>query len=419
MKLMRSPFRCKGESCEGEERSRKLSKEKIMGKNLVFIGGARTPFAKFGSSFRDLSAIDLGVLASVEAMKRAQIQTGDIGHVVFGNALQTSGDAVFLARHVGLKAGVPVPTPAVTVNRLCGSGFQAVVDGAKHLLLGEAEFVLVGGTESMSQAPHVVRGARWGLPLGKSKLEDTLWEALYDPLAGCNMAMTAENLADQYKISRQEADEFGLRSQQCARAAIESGKLSEEIVPVKIKDKVVSQDEHPRFETSMAALGKLPPYFKEGGTVTAGNASGICDGAAALIMTTEETAKSRKLPVLGRLLSWGYAGVEPKIMGIGPVDASKSALKKIGLSLDQMDRIEVNEAFASQYLAVERDLKLDRNKVNVNGGAVALGHPLGASGARLTLTILYELKRSKLQYGLATACIGGGQGMAVVVESAA
>jgi len=388
-----------------------------MEKKLVFVGGARTPFTKYGSFFKGLSATDLGVFASIEALKRSQVNPGDIGHVVFGNALQTSVDAIYLARHVGLRSGAPVPTPAVTVNRLCGSGFQAIVDGAKHLLLDEAEFVLVGGTESMSQAPHVIRGARWGLPLGKGKLEDLLWEALNDPLAGCNMALTAENLADLNKITRKECDEYALLSQQRAKAAIESGKLAEEIVPVKIKDKIVDRDEHPRFDATIEGLSQLPPYFKENGTVTAGNASGVCDGAAALVMTTEENAKNRKLPILGRLVSWGFAGVDPKIMGIGPVDSSKAALKKAGLTLEQMDRVEVNEAFAPQYLAVEKVLGLDRNKTNVNGGAISLGHPLGATGARLTLTILHELKRSKKHYGLATACIGGGQGMAVIVEA--
>jgi len=389
-----------------------------MEKSIVFVEGARTPFTKYGGAFKDISATDLAVFASKEAIKRSGIDPQTIGHVVFGNAVQTSADAIYLARHVGLKSGLPIGTPAVTVNRLCGSGFQAIIDGAKHLLLGEAEAVLVGGTESMSQAPHVIRGARWGIPLGKSpKLEDLLWEALIDPLAGCNMALTAENLADHYKITRQEADEFALRSQQNAKKAIESGALAEEIVPVKVKDKLIERDEHPRFETTLEALSKLPAYFKEGGTVTAGSASGVCDGAAALVMTTEGEAKARKLPILGRLVSWGFAGVDPKIMGIGPVFASQSALKKSGLTLEQIDRIEINEAFASQYLAVEKELKLDRSKVNLNGGAISLGHPLAASGARLTLTLLYELRRSKKRYGLASACIGGGQGLAVVVES--
>lgn len=389
-----------------------------MEKSIVFVGGARTPFGKYGGGLKDLSATDLAVHASGEAIRRAGIDPTAIGHVVFGNALQTGADAIYLARHVGLKSGLPVSTPAVTVNRLCASGFQAIVDGAKHLLLGEADAVLVGGTESMSQAPHVIRGARWGFPLGKSpKLEDLLWEALIDPMAGCVMAMTAENLADRYKITRNDADEFALRSQQNARKAIESGVMADEIVPVKIKEKTIERDEHPRFDTTIEALSKLPPYFKEGGTVTAGNASGVCDGAAALIMTTEEEAKKRNLPILGKLLSWGFAGVDPKIMGIGPVAASQSALKKAGLSIEQMDRVEINEAFASQYLAVEKELKLDRSKVNVNGGAISLGHPLGASGARLTLTLLYELRRSKKRYGLASACIGGGQGLSLVIQN--
>lgn len=387
-----------------------------MENTIVFVGGARTPFGKFGGAFKNLSATDLGIAASVEALKRSQVKPEEIEHVVFGNAVQTSPDAIYLARHVGLRSGIPQSTPAVTVNRLCGSGFQAIVDGAKHLLLKEADFVLAGGTESMSQAPHVLRGARWGLPLGQSaKLDDILWEALVDPLAGCAMAITAENLAEKYHITRENADEYALRSQQATQQAIESGKLTEEITPVKAEGKMITQDEHPRFGATLEALRKLPAVFKKNGTVTAGNASGICDGAAALVMTTEEIANKRKLPILGSLLSWGFAGVDPKIMGIGPVEASKSALQKAGLSLQQMDRIEVNEAFASQYLAVEKELSLDRNKVNVNGGAIAIGHPLGASGARLTLALLHELKRAGKKYGLGTACIGGGQGIAIIL----
>jgi acetyl-CoA acyltransferase 2 len=386
-------------------------------KNIVFISGARTPFGKFGSSLKNLSATDLAVEASKEALKRAGIAPEEIGHVVFGNALQTSADALYLARHVGLRAGLPQNVPAVTVNRLCGSGFQAVIDGAKHLLLGEARFVLVGGTESMSQAPHVIRGARWGLPLGKGKLEDALWEALYDPVAGCSMAITAENLAEKYGITRKQADIFAYESQMKAKQAIENNILAEEIVPLSLNGRIIKQDEHPRFDTTLEGLSQLPPYFKENGTVTAGNASGICDGAAALVMTTEEIAKERKLPILGKLKGWGFAGVDPKIMGIGPVYASRMALEKCRLTLEQMDLIEINEAFASQYLAVEKELGLNREIVNVNGGAISLGHPLGASGARLTLTLLYELRRSNKHFGLASACIGGGQGIAVILES--
>jgi acetyl-CoA acetyltransferase family protein len=388
-----------------------------MDKIIVFLDGARTPFGKFGGGLKDLSATDLGVLAAKEAVKRSKVDSGEFGHVVFGNALQTSSDAIYLARHVGLKSGLSVQTPAVTVNRLCGSGFQAVVDAAKLLMMEEALFVLAGGTESMSQAPHVIWGGRWGIPLGKGKLVDLLWDALYDPVAGCSMAITAENLAEKNKITREEADEFAFRSQQLAKSAIEQGKLKEEIVPVQAGKKWISQDEHPRFDTTLEGLGQLTPYFKNDGTVTAGNASGICDGAAALVLSTEETAKKKNLPILGKLLGWGYSGVDPKIMGIGPVEASRAALKKAGLSIQNLDLIEVNEAFAPQYLAVEKELGLQREKVNVNGGAIALGHPLAASGARITLTLLYELRRSRKKYGLGTACIGGGQGIAVIVES--
>jgi acetyl-CoA acetyltransferase family protein len=388
-----------------------------MDKKIVFLDGARTPFGKFGGGIKDLTAIELGAHAAKEAVKRSKVNPEEIGHVVFGNALQTSPDAIYLARHVGLRSELPLQTPAVTVNRLCGSGFQAIVDGAKHLLMDEAIFVLAGGTESMSQAPHVIWGARWGISLGKGKLVDLLWDALYDPVAGCSMAITAENLAEKYKITRKEADEFAFRSQQLAKSAIEKGKLKEEISPIQSGKKSISQDEHPRFDTTLEGLAQLNPYFKEGGTVTAGNASGICDGAAALVLSTEETARKRNLPILGKLLGWGYAGVDPKYMGIGPVEASKSALKKVNLSLKEIDLIEVNEAFSPQYLAVEKELGLNREKVNVNGGAIALGHPLGASGARLTLTLLYELRRSGKKYGLAAACIGGGQGITLIVES--
>lgn len=390
--------------------------------DIVFLSGVRTAFGSFGGSLKDLSAIELGTIAAKAAIEKAGVKPEDIGHVVFGNVLQTSSDAIYLARHIGLKSGVPVPVPALTVNRLCGSGFEAIVQGARMLKLGEADFVLVGGTESMSQAPHVIRGARWGLRLNQGKLEDYLWEALLDPYCGCQMAMTAENLAEKYGITREETDEYAYTSQMRTKAAWESGKMAEEIVPVELKDKkgnvvLFEKDEHMRPNTTLEVLSKLPPYFKKDGTVTAGNASGIVDGAAALVLTTMARAEERGLKPLGRLITWGNAGVEPSIMGIGPVDASKIALKRAGMTLDQMDLVEVNEAFAPQYLAVEKELGLDRERTNVNGGAIAIGHPLGATGARLTLTILHELRRRGKKYGLASACIGGGQGMTVIVEA--
>ena len=390
--------------------------------DIVFLSGVRTAFGSFGGSLQDLSAIELGTLAAKNALESSGIKPEEINHVVFGNVLQTSSDAIYLARHIGLKSGVPIHVPALTVNRLCGSGFEAVVQGARWLKMGEADFVLTGGTESMSQAPHIIRGARWGLRLNQGNLEDYLWEALLDPYCGCQMALTAENLADKYGITRDETDEYAQTSQMRAKEAWASGRLAEEVIPVEVKGKkgstvIFNKDEHLRPETTLEGLAKLVPYFKQDGTVTAGNASGIVDGAAALVLTSMAKAEERGLKPLGRLISWGNVGVEPSIMGIGPVEASKIALKSAGLTLAQMDLVEVNEAFSAQYLAVERELRLDREKTNVNGGAIAIGHPLAATGARLTLTILQELRRRGGKYGLASACIGGGQGMAVIVEA--
>lgn len=383
------------------------------GQEIVIVSGARTPFGRFGGALKDLSATDLGVVAAREAMRRAGISPEAINHVVFGNALQTSADAPYLARHIGLKVGAPVSVPALTVNRLCGSGFQSIISGAQMLLLGEADFVLAGGAESMSQAPHVIRGARWGLPLGQGNLEDSLWTALTDSYCDLSMALTAENLAAKYGITREAADEYAYLSQMRTKEAQDSGRLAEEIVPV---DGILKRDEHPRPQTTKEGLRSLKPYFRKDGIVTAGNASGICDGAAAVVLTTTEKARQRGLKPLARIISWGIVGVEPEIMGIGPAHAIKVALESAGLKLDQIDLIEVNEAFACQYLAVEKELRLDRERVNVNGGAVALGHPLGASGTRITLTLILELGRRKARYGLGSACIGGGQGIALLVE---
>lgn len=389
--------------------------------DVVFLSGVRTAFGTFGGALRGLSAIELGAIAAKGALEKSGISTDEVGHVVFGNVLQTSADAIYMARHIGLKSGVPLEVPALTVNRLCGSGFEAIVQGARMIKLGEIETALVGGTESMSQAPHVIRDARWGLRLNSGKLEDYLWEALLDPYCNCQMAMTAENLAGRYGITREETDIYAHTSQMRAKEAWESGRLAEEIVPVELKSKketkVFDRDEHMRPETTLEALAKLPPYFKADGTVSAGNASGIVDGAAALVVTTAAKAEEHGTQPLGRLVSWGSVGVEPSIMGIGPVGASQIALKNAGLTVADMDLVEVNEAFSPQYLSVEKELGLDREKTNVNGGAIAIGHPLGATGARLTLTILHELRRRGGKYGLASACIGGGQGMSVVVEA--
>jgi acetyl-CoA acetyltransferase family protein len=348
----------------------------------------------------------------------------EVDHVVFGNAQQTSGDALYGARHVGLRAGVPIETPALTVNRLCGSGMQSLVSAAQMIQLGESQVALAGGMESMSQAPHVIRGMRWGVGLGEGKLEDSLMVALFDSYCGMAMANTAELYAEQQGITREKQDEFALRSQKCADDAYKAGRIQEELVPVPLKNRkgeptgeMFSEDDHRRPETTMENLQKLKPAFGKNGSVTAGNASGIVDGGAATVLMKMDEAQKRGLKPLGRIVSWGIAGVDPKIMGSGPVPASKVALKKAGLTLNDIDLVEVNEAFAAQILAVEKELGLDREKLNVNGGAIALGHPLGATGTRLVITLLNELRRRGKKYGLATACIGGGQGIAMIVES--
>jgi acetyl-CoA acyltransferase 2 len=391
-----------------------------MSKEVFILGGKRTPMTEYVGALKDVSAIDLGAVAARGALEATRVKPDEIDHTVIGNALQTSGDAIYGARHVALKAGVPFDRPALTVNRLCGSGIQSIVSGAHMLQLGEAQTCLVGGMESMSQAPHVIRGARSGFALGQGKLEDSLMVALLDTYCNVPMAGTAENLARKFEISREAQDQYALRSQQEAKRATDAGVFAEEIVPVEVKSRkgstLVEKDDHPRPETTLEGLAKLKPAFAKDGFVTAGNASGIVDGAAALVIANEAFVKGRDLTPMGRIVSWAYAGVEPEIMGIGPVPATRAALQKAGLSLSDIDVVEVNEAFAAQYLAVERELELDRGRTNVNGGAIALGHPLGATGTRLVLTLLHELHRRKARYGLATACIGGGQGIAMIVE---
>jgi acetyl-CoA acetyltransferase family protein len=379
---------------------------------------------RYCGALRDYTAQELGAIASVEAMKRAGVDAAEIDHAVFGNAQQTSGDALYGARHVALKAGLPVETPALTVNRICGSGIQSIVTGAQMIQLGEARTVLAGGMESMSQAPHTIHGMRWGVGLGEGKLEDSLMVALHDSQCGLYMAQTAELYADQQGITREHMDEFALRSQKLAGEAQKACRLAEEITPVPMRNKrgeptgeMFEKDDHLRPETTIEQLKKLRPAFGKSGTVTAGNASGIVDGGAAVVLMPVEDAQKHGAKPLGRIIAWGIAGVDPRIMGSGPVPASRTALKKAGLKLEDMDLIEVNEAFAAQYLAVEKELGLDREKVNVNGGAIALGHPLGATGTRIVLTLLYELKRRNGKFGLATACIGGGQGIALIVEN--
>src|SRR5574338_887952 len=390
-------------------------------KEVLILGGARTPMADYVGALKDFSALQLGAIAAKAAMERTGVQPDWVDHVVFGNVLQTSADAIYGARHVGLKAGVPVDRPALTVNRLCGSGIQAAVSGAQLIQLNEADIVLTGGMESMSQAPHVIRGARAGLKLGQAKMEDMLWEALLDTHCNCMMANTAENCAAKYSISREAQDEYAIRSQQLADKAWREGKFDEEVVPVEIKSRkgvaLFAKDDHMRPETTMEVLAKLPAAFSKNGCVTAGNASGIVDGGAALLLASREAVDRHGLKPLGKLTAWSYVGVEPTLMGMGPAPATRKLLEKTGLTLDDIDLIEVNEAFAAQYLAVEKDLGLDRDKVNVNGGAIALGHPLGMTGTRLLLTLLLELRRRGKKRGLATACIGGGQGIAAIVET--
>jgi len=388
---------------------------------VFILGGARTPMADYTGKLKDFSAIELGAIAARAAMERTGVKPEDVDHVVFGNVLQTSSDAVYGARHVGLKAGLPIEVPALTVNRLCGSGIQAAVNGAHLLLLGEADVVLTGGMESMSQAPHVIRGLRNGLRLGQGSLEDTLWSALLDTHCGCTMAGTAENCAVKYGISREDQDAYALRSQQLAGAAWKEGRLTEEVVPVEIKSRkgveLFAQDDHLRPDSTLEGLAKLPAAFSKNGCVTAGNASGIVDGGAALLLASAKGVTRHGLKPLARLTHWAYVGVDPTLMGIGPVPATRKVLEKAGLALDDIDLIEVNEAFAAQYLSVEKELGLDRDRVNVNGGAIALGHPLGMTGTRLLLTLTLELGRRGLKRGLATACIGGGQGIAALVET--
>lgn len=391
-----------------------------MAQDVFILSGKRTPMGEYLGGLKDVSAIDLGAIAARGALDVSGLAAHEIDHTIMGNALQTSGDAIYGARHVALKAGVPFDRPALTVNRLCGSGIQAIISGAQMIQLGEVSTALVGGMESMSQAPHVIRGARSGFALGEGKLEDSLMVALLDSYCNTPMAGTAENLARKFEIPREEQDAYALRSQQEARRARDAGYFAEEIVPVEVKTRkgsfLFEHDDHLRPETTMEGLAKLRPAFAKDGVVTAGNASGIVDGAAALVIAGENYVKNRDLKPMGRIASWAYAGVEPEIMGIGPVPATRKALERADLMLSEIDLIEVNEAFAAQYLAVEKELGLDRSRTNVNGGAIALGHPLGATGTRLVLTVLHELHRRGGRYGLATACIGGGQGIAMIVE---
>ena len=393
---------------------------------VVVLSAVRTGFGSFGGTLRDHSATDLGVIAAQCALARSGVSPADIGHVVFGNVIQSSTDAAYLARHIGLRAGLPIEVPAVTVNRLCGSGFEAIIQGAHRILLGEANAVVAGGTESMSQAPYVLRGARWGAKLGQPPaLEDSLWDSLRDTQCGLAMGDTAENLGQRYGVTRADADAYALASQQRAKAAWDAGAFRNEVIPVPVRHPKTRQpsdwaaDEHMRPASTAEGLAKLPPVFRKDGMVTAGNASGVADGAAALVLAGERWAADRELRPLGRLIGWAVKGVDPAVMGIGPAPAARAALAGAGLSLPDIDLIEVNEAFAAQYVAVERELELDRDRTNTEGGAVALGHPLGASGARIAGHLLHALRRRGGRLGLGSACIGGGQGIALIVEALA
>ncbi|MCP1145509.1 acetyl-CoA C-acetyltransferase [Lysinibacillus endophyticus] len=387
---------------------------------IVILNGARTPFTNISGTFKYIGAIDLGAIASKEAIKKSGIDPKEIDHVVFGNVHQSSKDALFFARHVGLKSEIPIEVPAVTVNRLCGTGIEALISAARLIKTGEAQVVLAGGAESMSQVPHVVKGMRSGTPLGSTVVEDWLWEGLNDTVGGCSMAETAENLASKYNISREEVDLHALTSHERALNAIEKGYFAEEIVPVTIStrkgDVVIENDDHVR-KSSLEQLAKLKPRFVKDGVVTPANASGMVDGAAAMIVASSEYAKANNLQPIARLVSWDVVGVEPKYMGIGPVPAIQSALRKADLTLDDIDLIEINEAFSAQYLACQKELGFDLEIGNVNGGAVAIGHPLAASGTRISLTLLYELRRRNAKYGVSAVCIGGGQGIAAVWEN--
>ena len=388
--------------------------------DIVFLSARHTAFGAFGGSLKKQSATDLGVIATEAALSDSGVDKAAVDQVIFGNVLQTSADAIYLARHVGLRSGLPDSVPALTVNRLCGSGFQAVISAAEQIMTGQAEVVLAGGTESMSQAPHVVRGARWGIPLGRSELEDSLWTALSDSYTGLPMAITAETLAEQYKLTQDEVDSYSVESQRRFAAAQDAGHFDAEICDVVLKsrkgDTVFNKDEHNRPGTSLEGLRKLPKVFKKDGVIHAGAASGICDGAAAMVMTTAGYAAKHGLQPIGRLVNWGVAGCDPKIMGIGPVPAINNALKRSESTIADYDLIEVNEAFAPQVMAVMKALELPKDKTNVNGGALAVGHPLAASGARITAHLIHELRRRESQFAIGSACIGGGQGIAVIVE---
>jgi len=391
--------------------------------NIFIVAAKRTPFGAFGGSLKKLTATELGTIATKSAINSANIDPSFIDAVYFGNVIQSSSDAAYLARHVGLKCGVPFSSPALTINRLCGSGFETVIQGAKSIKLNEAKIVVCGGSENMSMAPLQVDGndARWGVALGSGlKMRDSLWDGLTDQHVGTPMGITAENLAEKYGISREDCDEFAIRSQQTWGHAHKNGVFDLEIAPVEIETKkgtkTIDTDEHPRPDTSLEKLASLRPVFKKDGVVTAANASGICDGAGTIILASEDAVKEHDLKPLARLVSYHVSGCDPSIMGIGPAPAIKGALDSVGMSLADVDRVEINEAFAAQFLACAKELELDLSKTNLHGGAISLGHPLGASGSRITAHLANEFQRADGNVYVGSACIGGGQGIAVVLE---
>lgn len=389
-------------------------------RNAVIVSAVRTAVGSFGGTLKDISAADLGAIVIKEAVKRAGIQLADVDEVYMGNVVQ-AGQGQNVARQAAVKAGIPVEKPAVTLNMVCGSGLRAVSLAAQLIRLGDADVIVAGGTENMSMAPYAMPKARWGQRMGNATMIDTMInDALTDAFSGVHMGITAENIAEQWNITREEQDAFAAASQQKAEAAIKAGKFADEIVAVEIPQRkgdpiVFNTDEYPRFGATAEGMAKLKPAFKKDGTVTAGNASGINDGAAALVIMSEDKAKELGLKPLAKILSYGSKGLDPAIMGYGPFYATKAALENANLTVADLDLIEANEAFASQSIAVARDLQFDMSKVNVNGGAIAIGHPVGASGARILVTMLHEMNRRDAKTGLATLCIGGGMGTAIIV----
>ncbi|MEE1130362.1 MAG: thiolase family protein [Caryophanon sp.] len=387
---------------------------------VYIVEGARTAFGTFGGMFKDVSDIDLAVTAVKGALERSNVDAKEVEEIIIGNIIQTSTSSPYLSRHIGLHSGLTNESRALTLNRLCGSGMQSIVSGAQSILLGDADIIVAGGTENMTQAPRLLHDTRFGTPNKAPRMDDMLWGTLTDNYIGCGMGVTAENLAEQYDISREEQDAYAFDSHKKATAAVQSGRLAKEIVPVVVQTRkgevVLDKDEHIRPEFNLEKIATLRPSFKKDGTVTAANASGINDGAAAVVLMSEKEVQARGIKPLAKIVAYAVEGVDPNVMGIGPAPATRTVLKKAGLTLEDIDVFEFNEAFSSQSIAVLKELGVSADKVNVNGGAVALGHPVGASGARITYSLAVELQERQAKYGIATLCIGGGQGIAILLE---